>query len=71
MSGGFQVLPIFIIILIVIVIGIAAFSQKRQHGKSDSTKAVFRDNQIQRCPHCGGETEPDAVYCTHCGKSLA
>ena len=28
-------------------------------------------NNTNRCPHCGGPLDPDAVFCNNCGKKLS
>ncbi|MFW9971125.1 MAG: hypothetical protein ACFFDF_13100 [Candidatus Odinarchaeota archaeon] len=35
-----------------------------------SSETDFKHKEIRYCQRCGGEIEPTAIYCYHCGEKL-
>ena len=55
-----------------VVAAIGFFSLKPQPTQAyvPSSQEVPAQAVIKRCPYCGAENRPDAIYCSHCGNKL-
>lgn len=60
----------FFIGWVVAAIGFSSLKPKPTQAYMPPSQEVPAQAMIKRCPYCGAENSPDAIYCTYCGNKL-